>query len=420
GFGQFNQDISLWCVPNLEEYPDGFDAFSDMERANRPFWGYCPSETFDLSLHENGITVQCPDCTAGDYGFLDGQRYRIADGSILNYVTNYPQDFELHLVCTSLVTSMDSYFSNETLDQNISNWDVSNVTSMNYLFRNSDQFNGDISIWDVSNVTQMRGMFEGASSFNQDISSWDVGNVNNMSEMFKNATAFNQDIGPWNVSNVNNMSEMFKNAAAFNQDIGPWNVSNVINIFEMFFGAEAYGYDISGWCVTAINSEPTRFAELSILAPEEMPIWGTCPSEDCGNFSLHENGITVQCEGCSVGDTGILDGIIYTAVDNQMLMDMSNDYENQDFTHICTSLVTGMADVLDNATNFNQNIGSWDVGQVTNMTNLLNGATSFNQDLSQWCVWNLEAEPAGFAVNSALSDENMPTWGSCPTNICSG
>ena len=46
------------------------------------------------------------------------------------------------------------------------NWGQGNATCF-------VEFNQDISSWDVSNVTDMRGMFE-RSSFNQDISSWDV------------------------------------------------------------------------------------------------------------------------------------------------------------------------------------------------------------------------------------------------------
>ncbi len=40
----------------------------------------------------------------------------------------------------------------------ISEWDVSNVTDMSYIFCDSD-FNGDISKWNVSNVTNMNDMF---------------------------------------------------------------------------------------------------------------------------------------------------------------------------------------------------------------------------------------------------------------------
>ena len=59
----------------------------------------------------------------------------------------------------------------------ISDWDVSNVTDMSYMFTHCKNLNQDISKWDVSKVTNMAYMFAFCKKFNQDLSSWDVSNV---------------------------------------------------------------------------------------------------------------------------------------------------------------------------------------------------------------------------------------------------
>ena len=102
-------------------------------------------------------------------------------------------------------------------------------------------------------------MFVNASSFNQNISSWDVSNVTNMNSAFQNS-AFNSNIGSWDVSSVTIMSSVFYSNEAFNQNIGSWDVSSVTNMNTMFYQAEGFDQDLSGWCVQSnFASEPTNF-----------------------------------------------------------------------------------------------------------------------------------------------------------------
>ena len=99
--------------------------------------------------------------------------------------------------------------------------DVSKITDMSYLFEfdgissSMNHFNGDISNWDVSNVTDMRRMFRNSdfTGKNSDLSNWDVSNVTDMSNMFEKCSLHGElGISTWDVSNVENLSYMFQTA----------------------------------------------------------------------------------------------------------------------------------------------------------------------------------------------------------------
>ena len=203
----------------------------------------------NVYLASNGVTIKASaGAVNGDTGVLDGVTYTVVNLSTLNSKISNGND--VTKVVPSLVTDMSYIFDGSSLNQDISTWDVSNVTNMSSMFRSS--FNQDISSWDVSSVTNMSNMFNGAA-FNQPIGNWDVSNVTDMSNMFGYATAFNQDISSWDVSSVSYMGFMFENAEAFNQPIGNWDVSNVTNMGQMFYGANVFNQDISSWDVSSVS-----------------------------------------------------------------------------------------------------------------------------------------------------------------------
>jgi len=160
----------------------------------------------------------------------------------------------------SNVTDMSWMFSQSHFNQNIDDWDVSNVIDMSLMFSGS-QFNQSINAWDVSNVTNMRLMFSG-SQFNQSINDWDVSSVTIMDRMFLQSQ-FSQPVNNWDVSNVTDMSLMFL-GSQFNQSINEWDVSNVIDMSLMFSDAINYN-QVLGDLTFNSNVDLTGFLNSSGL-----------------------------------------------------------------------------------------------------------------------------------------------------------
>ena len=69
----------------------------------------------------------------------------------------------------TLVTNMQSSMRGNSLNPDVSNWDVSNVTNMNFMFLRATSANPDVSNWDVSNVTTMILMFFGSNLSTQNL-----------------------------------------------------------------------------------------------------------------------------------------------------------------------------------------------------------------------------------------------------------
>lgn len=221
-------------------------------------------------LSENGVTCICENVVAGDKGFINGVEYEAVDNDLIRQ----RRGGDMTKLCTSLVTDLRNMFAeNNSFNQPIGNWDVSNVVTMEGMF-GATPFNQSLEFWDVSKVVDMYAMFAN-SSFNQPINNWNVKNVRNMRGLFA-ASEFNQPINNWDVSNVLSMFNMFSYNYVFNQPLDQWDVSNVLNMDLMFLDT-SFNQNLSGWCVPFITSEPKDFSNNSSLTEMNKPKWGKCP-----------------------------------------------------------------------------------------------------------------------------------------------
>ena len=238
GAEAFNQNLSDWNVDNLTQCLY-FNQKTPLRAENNPNFVRCDIDPLNddaIYRDENRITIKATkSAEIGAYYDLDGISYLVVDHNLLSEMVRKGEDIT-KVVTTKITTLNFLFYKKSFFNQDISTWDVSNVSSMRGIFSWAQSFNQNISAWDVSNVTDMSLMFIGAEYFNQDISSWDVSNVTNMYETFY-GTSFNQDISSWDVSNVTNMHGMFIDALTFNQDLSYWEVKSVKKCYA--FSAES-------------------------------------------------------------------------------------------------------------------------------------------------------------------------------------
>lgn len=140
----------------------------------------------------------------------------------------------------------------ESIVGEMKDWDVSNITDMEFLFMGQKGFDEDLSKWDMGSVTNIHCMFCDAVIFNQKIGSWNVGKVVEMSSVFWGASEFDQDISSWNVSSAIKMDAMFADATSFNQNLKDWDVARVQSMWEMFAGATSFNQDLNDWNIDQV------------------------------------------------------------------------------------------------------------------------------------------------------------------------
>lgn len=289
------------------------------------------------------------------------------------------------------------------------------IKDTSYMFDMCQGFRQDISEWNVTNVTNMEGMFRECRSQISDLSSWDVSNVTNMSHLFEQSSgSFPSTLSKWNVSNVTDMSYMFSygNAHQVGLDIGAWDVGRVVNMSYMFDRAHSFNVDLSSWDVSNVTDMSYMFNECHALFDESTPI---------GYWSLENWNVSqvtnMECmfKGCFVGVPSNISRWKTGNVTN-MKETFAGCQRMGHLTFWDTSSVTTMEGMFQEAYQFNSDLSNWNVSKVTNMDRMFSGVQWFISSLENWNVQHITVEPPGFLDAAGYMPEaNKPIWGQPPS-----
>lgn len=423
----FNKDLSSWDVSGVSSIIAMFyqaDAFNNGGQALSTYTGGTPTGWNTTALSGTGFT-NCFRETALNVDI---------SGLDLNGVTSSTNVFQDNIV----------------FNQDISDWDMSTVTSIQSWFYRCDAFNngGQALSWTTTALTNCQTAFYACVAFNVSIDDWDVSNVTSFNSMFFACSAYNQDMSSWtlNSSTGVTMSQMFWNATAFNQDISDWDVSKVSTMYWMFYGATAFNnggvaldwadtsevtnmqymlggvnntvscklnVDLSAWDTSAVTDMRGLFQHNTSFN-QDISDWDVSSVQDF--YSTFNGATAFNNGGAALSDYnggGAVLGWVTTAATNMYSMFQNCDAFNQDVSGFDMNGVTDCQRMFNGCDIFNcggnSEMDNWDMSTVETMYEMFQNAEDFNIDIGSWSTSSCSNFYACF--NSAETfNQDISTW----------
>jgi len=257
-----------------------------------------------------------------------------------------------------------------SIDESISNWDISKVTDISYIFNGCKSLKSlpDISKWNTSNVVNMKNLFSGCKFLSSlpDISKWDLSKAEDLSYLFSECYSLRNlpEISEWNINNVVDINHMFNSCSSLERisDISKWNTNNIKNMIYLFAGCNSLTKipDISNWNTSNITNLISIFNSCQSI--EELP-------------------------DISKWDTSNVIDMSYLFYNCYSLSSL------QDISKWTTKNVTNMSYMFYYCQSLEEipDISQWDISNVENLSNMFCGCDSMIEfpDLSVWNTGNV-------------------------------
>ncbi|MCR5483627.1 MAG: BspA family leucine-rich repeat surface protein [Bacilli bacterium] len=167
----------------------------------------------------------------------------------------FSENIDLSNADVSKVTSMEGTFSSSTFSSlNLNNWKALSINNMLYLFQTSniDTLKMDNTKFVISPSDSASGMKSAfyelvVNNGSLDLNNWDISKVTSLEETFYRATIPNLNISNWDVSNVVNMHETFGYINTNELILNNWNTSKVTIAWNLFQYSTINKIDLSNW-----------------------------------------------------------------------------------------------------------------------------------------------------------------------------
>ena len=422
----FNQDLSGWdqttpttIVVTVVSQSDGNKYYVlNGDLSTNPVFNIGHTYIFDMSDSSNTDhpLVLHRDTSGTIFNNVTSYGTPGQNGATVTFVPLQPG--QAFLYCTTHGYGMGDFY-NLPVDSTLST--LVNVTSMTLMFSSAAAFNngdsGDnglkpLNNWNVYGCVSMSNMFQ-KSPFNQDIEEWNVSNVSSMDQMFADAIKFNKPLAKWerqsgvndatstsSTSKVEQMGYMFAGAEAFNQDIRTWTPLANVDLTFMFEGATAM---IASYSTNPkFGNAGNAYTPLVTFFTNVTPVFTSSPT-----FSAAENQKSIGTVTATDGDN---DTLTYFIDGNELEINMISglltfvnapDYETK-------STYTATVTVSDGTNNATQDI-TVNVTDENDRPVIISSAT-FNSDDKQTVIGQIIAtDPEGGTLTGSISGPDADT-----------
>lgn len=227
-------DLSKWNTGSLSEVIQMFSGAKLLNENNLK--GY-------QTLVTNKVTSMSYMFSNTGFETIDLSKYDTSNVTNFNHLF-YQTSKLKKIIGDNIDTHVANDFSNmfygtgdiDFSESNVDKWDTSHVTNMSNTFSSSKITDYNfLKNWDTSSVTRMDSTFSGSVAQSLPISDWNVSNVNTLNQIFYNTTVLNDlPISNWDVSKVTNMSGTFWKSGVKSLDIKKWNTSKVTTFYAIF------------------------------------------------------------------------------------------------------------------------------------------------------------------------------------------